>query len=41
MLSIKTSDDFYLFYDFPYHRILTLFMPDLRTLNIANSHMQH
>ena len=26
MLSIKTSGDFYLFYDFPYGRILMLFM---------------
>ena len=36
MLSIKTSGDFYLFYAFPYGRILTLFMWYLGTLNIAN-----
>ena len=41
MLSIKTSGDFYLFYDFPYGKILTLFMQYLGTLNIADSHMQH
>ena len=41
MLSIKTSGDFYMFYDFPYRRILTLYMRYLGTLNIANSHTQH
>ena len=40
MLSIKTSGDFYLFNNFPYGQILTLFMRYLVTLNIANSHMQ-
>ena len=39
MLFIKTSGDFYLFYDFPYGRILT-FMHYLDTLNIANSRTQ-
>ena len=38
MLSIKTSSDFYLFYDFPYGRILTLVMRYLGALDIANSH---
>ena len=37
MLSIKTSGAFYLFNDFPYRRILTLYVRYLGTLNIANS----
>ena len=41
MLSIKTPGEFYLFYDFPYGRILTLFMRYLGTFNIVNSHKQH
>ena len=41
MLSKKTSGDFYLFFDFPYGRILTVFIRYLGTLNIANSHTQH
>ena len=37
MLPIKTSSDFYLFYDFPYGRILTLFMRVLGTLDIMRN----
>ena len=39
MLPIKTSSDFYLFYDFPYGygRILTLFMQVLGTLDIMRN----
>ena len=37
----KTPGHFYLFYDFPYGRILTLFVRYMGTLNIANSHTQN
>ena len=41
MFTLKTAGDFYLFYDFPYGRILKLFMWYLGTLAIAISHTQY